>query len=923
MFFNLYLSELAKKPIFSPSYYSITEYMQEISGSTVADQITLLFELYEVYREITSSEEPFDDFLFYCEMLLADFDDIDKYLVDASQLFSNLSGLKAMDAYFDYLDEAQINAIRQFWEAFRVSRESEQKKEFTNIWEVLYKIYEKFNTTLENKGIASEGSGYKKAISNLKNNTSNAPGDIICFVGFNALNKCEVELFEIIHKQGRGLFFWDFDPYYTQQIANHEAAYFLKSFILKFPPPSGFYPESNLTSADRTIDIVDITTVSGQAKLIPEIISTLPKGWQENPMKTAITLADETLLMPILNAIPQDVKDVNISMGYPLKETSVYGLIGILLDLQRNKRSGENGLDEYYHADVLKVLLNGILSKIKDQEVLELISEIKRYNLVYVRSNKLKFTVQILSLIFKEGVSASNFVSYLIEILEKLPQVLVDKENQVQLIEEEATFRIITRLTRIGDILGETQIEYSFKSLVRLIGKILQGATIPFSGEPLGGMQIMGILETRTLDFDNIVVLSLNEGVFPKSGHVPSFIPYNLRKAFDLPTIEHQDAIFAYYFYRLLQRTNTVTLVYNSSVQDFKSGEQSRFIQQLIYEKAFRTNAKTIGYRVFPVEKKKIETPKSNETTDLLLNKFSGEKGRLLSPSAVNMYLNCKLRFYYRYIAEIKEPEEVLEEIEANTLGSILHKAIEELYLSPGKSSLLPEDIRTLIKNKKQIEKVVLEAFYTEYLNPGGNNADIENRPLLGRNILVKEVIIKYIDAILNHDLKIAPIDIISLEKEYTKNFVIQDGKTVKVGGIIDRLDRCNGQLRIIDYKTGKIKNSFRGIEHLFTGKSSERNDAAFQTLLYSLVASDSLNTSDLIPGLYFVRNMHGPNYKSELLIGERKKSPLSNFNTVQQEFKERFIEILTEIFGSNGTFNQTEDEKTCLYCPYKNLCSK
>jgi hypothetical protein len=895
--------------------------MQEISGVSVADELTLLFELYEVYINVTNAQESFDEFLFYCEMLLADFDDIDKYLVNAKDLFQNLAELKEIDNYFDYLDEIQLNAIKQFWEAFSESRPSPEKESFSKLWNVLYRIYTEFHALLKQKGLASEGSAYRQAIDLLENTMKEAPGKEVWFVGFNALNTCEKRLFNYLKEQGKASFFWDFDDYYLKKDF-HEAGFFLRELVVKFPKPMGFNHESNLTGSDKKIEIIDITTHTGQAKLIPEILGKLPPTWIHDPVKTAIALADETLLMPVLNTLPDNIGEVNISMGYPLINTSIYSLIGVLMDLQKNKRSSKKGYEQFYHKDILRVLQSGLLSEFKTPETEKLIEEITKFNKIYVPYTELNLGEEFFQLLFSTGIHARNFVPYLIGILKKVPSLLSSNHSQIFLIEGEAAFRLLTRLQRINDILAETHISFSFKSLVRLIGKVLQGVTVPFSGEPLSGMQVMGILETRTLDFDNLVILSMNEGVFPKSGHVPSFVPYTLRKAFNMPTVEHQDAIFAYYFYRLLQRAKNITLVYTSSVQDTKSGEPSRFLQQLIYEPAFQATTQTIGYPINPIAIKKIEVKKSKSTQQTLLDRFSAESGKLLSPSAINAYLNCQILFYYRYIAGLKEPERVLEEVEANTLGSILHKVMEELYAIKGKTQLTEADLKGILKDKKKIKQAVTQAFWTEYLSPDKPFPGEENVEISGKNILVRAVIEKYAETIIAYDIQHAPFNVIGLEVEHARVFTLKNGLQVSIGGIIDRLDAYNGKTRIIDYKTGRSKKTFPDVEELFFGESSKRNVAAFQTLLYALVIAEK-GYAPIEPGLYFVRDMQSSGYSYQLEMGGRNKVKIENAADVLEHFESLLLATLNDIFSTNGKFVQTQDEKFCSYCHFAPLCSK
>ena len=922
LFFNQYLSELTSTPIFAPEYFTISEYMQELSGKPIADQLTLLFELYHVYTDITKSEESFDNFLFYCEMLLADFDDIDKYMVNAEMLFTNLSDLKELDNYIEYLTEAQIDAIRRFWDTFNNNQESNEKEKFGNLWRVLHKIYTEFNESLDKHGICYEGKAYRKAIEDLENTPKEAPGKYVVFVGFNALNICEKRLFKYLQKQGKAIFFWDFDNYYHNEVENHEADYFLNDFIHEFSPPESFSFDSKIINPDKEIKIYNIPSTTGQAKALELALEQLPSEWKNNPVKTTIALADESLLMPVLNSLPENVNEVNISMGYPIKETQIFSLCRILLDMQKNKRQSHNGNESFYHSDVSKVLQHGLLKPIYEKNNSKLEEEITKSNMVYIKSQKLDQLSTPFKQIFKKGIDAENFTSYLIEILELLPGITEQVKSKNNLVEYESAYRTITQLRRINDILAETQVQYSFKSLIRLVEKLLQGTTVPFTGEPLSGLQIMGILETRTLDFDNLIILSMNEGVFPKSGHVPSLVPYTLRKGFDMPTVEHQDAIFAYYFYRLLHRSKNVLLFYSSSTTDMKSGEPSRYIQQLIFEKKIHTKPETLGYKIYPLDKKDIKVQRSKESVDILFNTYTGKDARTLSPSALNTYLNCNLRFYYRYIAQIPEPESILEEVEANVFGSILHKAMELLYNQFGESLINDVDLVKLKKNKQKIQEALYQAFWEEYLAPGQTYPGMENIELLGKNILIFEVIFKYLINIINYDLKLTPFQIKSLEQKQYYDFVIDNNKTVAIGGIIDRLDSQNGKLRVIDYKTGKLKEGFKSIEDLFYESATKRNDAAFQAILYALILSKKGN-HNITPGLYFVRDINRSDYDYKLKIGSRQKSTIEDISNYLSEFEEHLSYVIRNIFSQEGYYNQTEDEKYCSYCPYKNICGK
>ncbi len=922
LFFNQYLSELTTSPVFAPEYYTISEYMEELSGKPIADQLTLLFELYRVYTDVTKSKELFDDFLFYCEMLLADFDDIDKYMVDAEMLFTNLTDLKEIENYIDYLNQTQIDAIKRFWETFNQNRESNEKEKFGNLWNVLFKIYSIFSESLDKQGIYYEGKAYRKAIEELENTSKAAPGQQVAFVGFNALSICERRLFRYLKKQGKSLFFWDFDNYYHKEVENHEADYFLDDFVKEFPPPVGFNFESKIIDPNKVIRIFNIPSTTGQAKALELALEKLPSEWKNNPVQTAIALADESLLMPVLNSLPENIAEVNISMGYPIKETQIFSLCRILLDLQKNKRFDQAGNESFYHNDVSRILQHGLLKPVYDNENIQLEEEITKSNMVYIKGQKLEQLPSPFNAIFQKGVLAANFTSFLIEILELIPVITNQVKSKNNLVEYEAAYRTITQLRRINDILVETKVQYSFKSLIRLVEKLLQGTTVPFTGEPLSGLQIMGILETRTLDFDNLIILSMNEGVFPKSGNVPSLIPYTLRKAFDLPTVEHQDAIFAYYFYRLLHRAKNVTLFFSSSVTDMKSGEPSRYIQQLIFEKRLNVKTETLGYKIYPSEKKNIKVQRTKESSNIIFSKYTGNNARTLSPSAINTYLNCNLRFYYRYIAQIPEPDSILEEIEANVFGSILHKSMEILYREFGEVAISSSDLQKLLKDKSKIQDAIYQAFWEEYLAPGQNYPGKNDIELIGKNLLIYEVIYKYIVNIINYDIKTAPFIIKGLEQKHFYNFEINHDKLVSVGGIIDRLDILNGKLRVIDYKTGKLKEGFNSIEDLFFENASKRNDAAFQAILYALILTKKGNTN-ITPGLYFVREITKANYSYKLKIGGRQKSIINDISEYIHVFEELLEATIHAMFSQEGYYNQTSDEKYCNFCPYKNICGK
>lgn len=919
LFFNKYLAEISDQPVFSPQYYTITEFMEELSDVQVADSISLLFELYEVYAQISKSQESFDEFLFYCEMILADFDDIDKYRANAEMLFQNLVDLKALESQLDFLSEMQIKALKQFWSKFQPHDLSDEQKEFLSIWDLLIRIYQDFNAKLDSKNLAYEGKAYRLCIDKLLAGEVEIKHHKVAFVGFNALNNCERYLFNHLHKSKKGLFFWDYDEHYMNQANYHEAAFFLKDFTKQYPAPVGFSFESQINDPQKEFLQVNIPSDVGQAKFLPQAIQDLGLDKNIGENQLAIALADESLLLPVLHSLPEFSQGVNISMGYPLADTLTLSFIESLIDLHQNKRVKEG--TRFYYRNVEPILQHGLLSFVSEQSI-GLLDALKKENQIYVPADLLVAGHEVFEAVFKADVDETNFVDYLQKALSCIIAHQFEKEDALASVEQESIYRAYTNLNRLKDILAKAKVPFSLSSLARLLKKILQRITVPFTGEPLSGVQVMGVLETRNLDFENLIILSMNEGVFPKSGNVPSMIPYILRKGFDLPTVEHQDAIFAYYFYRLLQRSKKVTMLCCTAEQGMQSSEPSRFLHQLHFSPEFKLQKYHVNYQVFPSAERKMGIPKTEGMIQSLLHKY-GRDGKFLSPSAINTYLSCGMQFFYRYVAKLYEPDEVSEEIQANVFGSILHKSMALLYADFEKKILGEKDIEGIQRKKDFIAHCINQAFWEEYLAPGKEFKADTQIEYKGKVLLIRKVIARYIDQILKFDKKEAPLEIIALEKAFTTMLEVP-GKNVKiqVGGFIDRLDIKDGKVRVIDYKTGSSKLQFTKLDSLFEEIPSKRNSAAFQTFLYSSVISHAFPEHSILPALFYVRDIYKEDFKYQLCIGARgDKRDVNNFKELQAEFDEQVKAVLADLFSSESSFVQTEDTDYCRYCSFKGIC--
>jgi CRISPR/Cas system-associated exonuclease Cas4 (RecB family) len=912
LYLSRYMGEITQKPVWAPQYLTIVEMMEKISACSVADRLTLLFSLFNAYRNITGSAESFDVFYPYGETLLADFDEIDKYLVPASDLFTNLAGLKSIDGKFNYLTEDQLNHIQRFWKTFKPGNISENQEGFISLWESLSGIYKEFGKILNEKKIAYEGMAYRKAIDILNSNPLPVPGITrFVFVGFNALNTCEERLFRILKNTGSAEFFWDYDTWYTNTDI-HEAGFFIRKNLTSFPQSKPISSE-NLVNTDRKLYFVPVSSNSGQTSVLPYIFDklSLKAGESEN---TAVVLADEQLLLPALYALPDSVSAINVTMGYPVGTSVVFSLVDSLYELHKNARVSSSGQVKWYYKDVLSVMTNPLLSKRYVRIIDGFREKAANEHTVYVTLDD--FLPDLPEEVVFAGRLHENACIYLLEVISSVLRDLPGEKNgskHADPVQIELLFQVYTFLTRLQDILNQQTVVPGRDVLFRLIRKMLRNMHIPFSGEPLAGLQLLGILETRTLDFTNVILISANEGVLPKPSDKPSFIPYNLRAGFGLPTPEHQDAIYAYYFYRLIQRAQNVALVYDSSSGGMKTGERSRYLHQLQYEMRLPFEELQFSSFVGQIPVKAVAYPK-DEKSFSLLSGYCNENGKCLSPSAINEYFNCAVKFYFHYIASLPQPEEVTAEIDSRMFGTILHESLNILYKDFGVSVITSDHITALLKNEELINNAV-DASFSKVMTA---NASIE-----GYNLIVRHVIYKYIRQFLESELRSTPFSIIALESRFQTVIPLKVNGTeqnLNIGGIIDRVDLKGGMVRILDYKTGKVKNRFGLMESLFDGNKYDRNDAAFQVLLYCLVYDRSHPGARITPGLVFFRQSHEDSFSTSIKYG---KEILQDFDVVKHDFELMLKSGLEKLFDRKVPFIQTENLKTCSYCAYNNICRR
>lgn len=955
LFLKKYLSELISKPVWSPQIFTISDLIAEMSDLSVADDLYLLFELYDIFCAEKKSKESFDSFYFWGEILLGDFDDIDKYLVNAEDLFRNINALKSIEEEFNYLSEEQIMFIKQFWQSFipagfehlsgsgSYTKSGSQQKDFLNTWEILFRVYTKLKEKLLIAKLGYEGMVYRRVADLIdQEKLPELSFSRILFIGFNALNECEKKLFRYYKKLGKAEFFWDFDDLYLND-GNHEAGRFIRKNIREFGMSDYSIPHNNLL-IKKDIQVLSVPSESGQARILSGVLSDIDDISHE----TAIVLADEKLLLPVLHSLPESISGFNVTMGYPVQETPLYSLLGHIIRLQENARKNEDGTSRFYSQDVLAILNHPSVNHGNENEIRKLVEWIVSQNLIFIHENLLN-RHPLLQSVFIYKKDQSEVLHYILNILEIIarnnPALIYkeqmeeqqdksevytkdeqDHERQSQALENEVLFQLFIRIKRLNEILKERKIDFRITTLYRLIRKILMNTLIPFSGEPLTGLQIMGVLETRVLDFRNLVILSMNEGILPKSPVRHSFIPHNLRYGFNLPTIEHHDAIYSYYFYRLIQRAEKVILVFSSKTEGMTSGEQSRFLHQLSFNKQFSVKEKVIAFNIQANPEKPITINKDDRIMERLREYTSTSAGnKYLSPRALNMYLDCTLRFYFNFIAGLEEPKELKEEIDPQLFGTLLHAAINRLYEPFRTEVISAELLKGLLSNNKRIMISVNHAFKEVYHFEG----DPENVKIEGRNTIIRDILVKYIREIINRDVHYAPVRIVDMEQKIKIRFPVKiEGADywVLVGGKIDRIDYTGDLIRIIDYKTGRVDQEIESIDVLFDCNKKERNGEILQVILYAklILASMPELTDPIIPGLYPIMDLNKDDFDYHIKIGpSRQKEILGDYRNFNDEFTLKLTELVEEIFDKEIPFSQTTIVDRCRYCPYRRICHR
>ncbi|MBQ8021122.1 MAG: PD-(D/E)XK nuclease family protein [Bacteroidales bacterium] len=926
------------RPVLLPRLLTVSDFFQTLYGSPAADRVTLLLELYDVYRSLNPRAEPLDDFIFWGDVILGDFGDVDKYRVDPKQLFTNVAEFRDIQDTFSYLTPEQQAAIEGFVSHFKsggrlkVDPDAEHpsvKERFLQVWNLLYPLYTGFRERLEEKGLAYEGMVYRTVADRMADRpAADVLADVFpgtqqyVFVGLNALNECEKKVMRRMRDAGLASFCWDWCSPMIRDPHNR-SSFFMARNVSDFPMDWSLEKEETLPD----FRVISVPSSVGQAKQLPSILAETGAG-----MDCAVVLPDETLLMPVLNSIPEDVPDINVTMGFPMTGSEIWSLMdeAAVMQLHLREREGET---YFYHKQVWNIFSSSIFRRLAGPEGEALVRKVREEARYYIPQSDLS-GLPLFDHVFRPVVrkpseadpqQIADLQAWQEDLLRFLGPALAEDMDMVQ--EAEFTRRYLDCVRRLRKL----DLAVQPATYTRLVGQLLAGESVPYNGEPLKGLQVMGPLETRALDFRHLIILSCNEGVFPHRSVSSSFIPPELRKGFGLPTYEFQDAVWAYYFYRMIQRAETVWMLYDSRTEKMKPGEESRYIKQLRYH--FRVPLR------FSVAKAEIRRPEGGESIPKPADFAQRLRETRLSATSLQNWLACPAKFYYGTIEKLKAENEVSESLDAGMIGNVYHAAMQALYL--GDKAMDP----SFRMDRESVQESIrcgtlrpLEAVTDPYLAGWeGRKKEIKARirslireelhsiEVSGRNLVLEDVILQYVLMTIRKDREL-------LREKGTDRFRILGLELArewqfegyKFFGYIDRMDSFeDGTVRIVDYKTGRVEdadvriddaNAQQVTEKLFGPDNQHRPKIALQLFLYDMYAANMPQAA----GKRIVNTI----YPAAKLFTEGIRSAEMN-PTFCRLVRERLSDLLAEMADPALPIRRTEDRKTCGYCDFKIICGR
>ena len=925
-------------PLLAPQMLTINDFFSRVSGVPASDRVRLLLELYDSYKALNPKAESLDEFIFWGDVILADFNDVDKYLVDPRQLFANVADFKALQDTFEYLTDTQREAIKGFLSHFNDQSgkltvdlgtdDPDVKGRFLQIWNILYPLYVSYNKSLADKGMAYEGMVYRSLAERLKNMSVEDvfqdifhEGTTFVFVGLNALNECEKTLLRKLRDAGKAEFCWDWSGDMIKDPQNR-SSFFMADNVLEFPQAARWDPEG---VECPEINVISVASSAGQAKRLPDILRQRTGA----PEECAVVLPDEGLLKSVLNSIPEEIHDINVTMGLPMNGSLFYTMMADISAIQMHAvKRKDTWL--FYHKQVWDLFSSEIFRKAADEKTMEIVAKVKENARYYIPKDELTGTL-LMDVIFRpvimdpkmaSTVQIASFAQYQKDVIEAIAPAIADDASLALELEYAKEY------CKCINVLFEIRPEVLPMTYLRLLGQLLSSVSVPFRGEPLKGLQIMGPLETRALDFKDLVIMSANEGVFPRRSVSSSFIPPELRKGFGMPTYEYQDAVWAYYFYRMISRAEKVWMLVDSRTEGLKSGEESRYIKQLEYHFGVPLKRSVVKFGSM----KTASLPDIVKTEEDVVR----IKDTVLSATTLQNYLACPAKFYYGTVKGLEAEEEVAESLDYGMFGTVYHDTMRALYTS--EEAMNPEFVFNDREPRGGLKGEALKTVSQSYIEGWlSRKEDIKAKvkalimmqlntiEVSGRNLVVADVIVRYIIKTLQRDLEL-------LKKEGRDSFEIL-GREIRVAGefcgqrfkgFIDRLDSFKeGQARVVDYKTGKV---LEDDENIHDGNAEEIAEKIFNPDMknWPKIALQFYIYDMLVQSRPEVRGREICNcvYSTAHLFKEPPVTVPMN-RKFYEAVSAKLEAMLAQMYDTSVPFRRTDDEKTCSYCDFRMICGR
>ena len=938
MFLSRELALLSDKPVWAPHYCMMSDLFQSLTPIRVTDPLECIFHLYCVMKEVLGADytETLDEFWSWGEVLMADFDDIDKHLANAQAIFTNIADQERLKS-LDYLDQNQRETLERFFGHFSLKNSTKLQEKFLKTWDHMFEIYTRLNERLHADGKLWEGALYRHVIEQMKADESLVLKFLegkraVVFAGFNVLNDVEQAMMRLVQREGKARFYWDYDVYYCDPKKDYEAGYFMKQNLVNFPNAISEEAEFDNFSHLSDVTFIACSSDNAAARYVNTCINeelrkkneelaaaTTPKGNSDSSISAlhsslAVVLCNEALMQPVLHAIPESANEVNVTMGFPIADTPVYGIVMALLKLQIDGYDAQR--QRFRHPFVLAL---------RRQPLFELLSE--EDCLTY------------------QGNDTKRLLDYLLRLVRQIARhyAQIEEPNLFEQLYSETVFRIDRMLCLFRDAsIFNLQSSINPTTLRRLLRQMMTGTKIPFHSEPDRGLQMMGMLETRQLDFESILMLSVEEGNLPRSSHANSFIPETLREAFGLTTQRHRIAVYAYYFYRLVGRCKHLTCVYNESTNEGVQHEMSRFLRQMLAETDIPIKTRWLRSEPKPQTSQPPEVSKTPEVMALLRHRYDqslpdGEH-ITLSPSAINTYIDCPIQFYLNNVLRIRREEDPEEGISADIIGDIFHDTAEFFYERLQQRYGTDTITADMLRDPKELEPMLDVIFDVCWFHPTEN---YDRLPVIrerfqeamasgqrsmaneykGTTLIARDVLLRYLQELIRFDARLAPFRIIGTEEDRNTEFVVQ-GASLKVGGRIDRIDEADGHIRIVDYKTGSYKLKDKVKMEDVIGLDKGHVPYYLQTFLYALAEMENTEaTLPIQPILFFPFKAASPDYDPSLRIdGE----VVDDFGSQYAEaFREGLQNILADMFNPDKPFTCPADAKVCEYCKLGQICGK